>query len=138
AHLAAPAPAKNPRRGREQSRNPGGHLGIVGPWNTLARRAGGRIIAGGMTLDTLTIVGVGLIGGSVGLAARARGVARQVVGVGRSATTLDTALELGAITAGTCDLAGAARQADLILCCTPVDQIVGHVRAAAAACRPGT
>ena len=36
-----------------------------------------------MRIDTLTIVGVGLIGGSVGLAARARGVARRVVGVGR-------------------------------------------------------
>jgi prephenate dehydrogenase len=91
-----------------------------------------------MTLDTLTIVGVGLIGGSVGLAARARGVARQVIGVGRSAATLDTAVRIGAITAGTCDLAGAARQSDLILVCTPVDQIAGHVRAAAAACRPGT
>jgi prephenate dehydrogenase len=91
-----------------------------------------------MTLDTLTIVGVGLIGGSVGLAARERGVARHVLGVGRSSTTLDTACRLGAITAGTCDLADAARQSDLLVFCTPVDQIAGQVRTAAAVCRPGT
>ncbi len=33
-------------------------------------------------LHSITIVGVGLIGGSIGLAARSRGVARHVVGLG--------------------------------------------------------
>src|SRR5215213_2813798 len=75
-----------------------------------------------MTADTLVIVGVGLIGGSAGLAARDRGVARRVVGVGRSAESL----------------AAAPREADLVLVCTPVDRIAAHVRTAAAACRPGT
>ena len=91
-----------------------------------------------MNLDTLAIVGVGLIGGSAGLAARERGVARRVVGVGRSAASLDTARRRGAIDAGTSDLAAAARDADLVLFCTPVDRIAEQVRAAAAACRPGT
>jgi prephenate dehydrogenase len=50
-----------------------------------------------MHIETLTIVGVGLIGGSIGLAARRRGLARHVVGVGRVATTLDTARQVGAI-----------------------------------------
>jgi prephenate dehydrogenase len=91
-----------------------------------------------MTPDTLVIVGVGLIGGSVGLAARARGAARRVVGVGRSTDSLAAAVGAACIDDGTTDLAGAARTADLILVCTPVDHIVDHVRIAAAACRPGT
>ena len=91
-----------------------------------------------MTPDTLVIVGVGLIGGSVGLAARERGVARCIVGVGRSADTLAAAARAGCIDDGTTDLTVAARGADLILVCTPVDRIVDHVRSAAAVCRPGT
>jgi prephenate dehydrogenase len=86
----------------------------------------------------LAIVGVGLIGGSVGLAARARGVARRVVGVGQSAETLAAAVRAGCIDNGTTDLVAAAQDADFILVCSPVDRIADHVRAAAAACRPGT
>ncbi len=91
-----------------------------------------------MTCDTLTIVGVGLIGGSVGLAARARGVARHILGVGRSAESLDAARRLGAIDCGGRDLAEAARQSDFVLFCTPVDRIAEQVLTAAAVCRPGT
>jgi prephenate dehydrogenase len=91
-----------------------------------------------MDLDTLTIVGVGLIGGSAGLAARQRGVARYVVGVGRSAESVEDARRVGAIDEGLCDLGDAARRSDLILFCTPVDRIAEQVRAAAAVCRPGT
>src|SRR5262249_49136807 len=41
----------------------------------------------GMKIHTLTIVGVGLIGGSLGLAARRRGLAARVLGVGRQAAS---------------------------------------------------
>ena len=58
-----------------------------------------------MPFDTLTIVGVGLIGGSVGLAARERGLARRVVGVGRSAESLWTAKTHGAIDEAMTDVA---------------------------------
>jgi prephenate dehydrogenase len=89
-------------------------------------------------VETLAIVGVGLIGGSVGLAARARGVAGRIVGVGRSAASLAAARRAGCVDAGTSDLAEAVRDADLVLVCTPVDRIAEHVRTAAAACRSGT
>jgi cyclohexadieny/prephenate dehydrogenase len=105
---------------------------------TVSRDAANHIIVSGMLLDTLAIVGVGLIGGSVGLAARSRDVARRVVGVGRSAASLAAARNAGCIDHGTSDLAAAARDADLVLVCTPVDRIADHVRTAAAACRPGT
>lgn len=90
-----------------------------------------------MTFDTLAIVGVGLIGGSVGLAARRRGAARRVLGVGRSPAALQQARELGCVDAAT-DLADAASRADLILVCTPVDRVAEIVRDAAAHVRPGT
>jgi prephenate dehydrogenase len=89
-------------------------------------------------VDTLVIVGVGLIGGSVGLAARARSVARRVVGVGRSMESLAAARRVGCADDCTTELAAAAREADLVLVCTPVDKVVEHIRTAATSCRPGT
>ncbi|HVK16315.1 MAG TPA: prephenate dehydrogenase/arogenate dehydrogenase family protein [Fimbriiglobus sp.] len=86
-----------------------------------------------MRLDTLTIVGVGLIGGSVGLAAKARGVARRVVGVGRDERTLARAVAVGAIDSFTTNLGDGASAADLVVVCTPVDRVAGDVLTAATA-----
>lgn len=47
--------------------------------------------------DTVTIVGVGLIGGSLGLALKDKGLVKQVIGVGRSEESLKKALDLGLI-----------------------------------------
>jgi cyclohexadieny/prephenate dehydrogenase len=91
-----------------------------------------------MRFEQITIVGVGLIGGSVGLAAKARGAAGRVVGIGRDARTLARAVELGAIDAFTTDLHEAVRSADLVVVCTPVDRIADMILRAAAHCRPGT
>jgi prephenate dehydrogenase len=91
-----------------------------------------------MKLDTLTIVGVGLIGGSIGLAARQRGLARRILGVGRQQARLDLAIRLGAIDEGNLDLATAVRKADVVVFCTPVDRIAAQVLEAAPSCRPGT
>jgi prephenate dehydrogenase len=81
--------------------------------------------------ETVAIIGVGLIGGSVGLALRRRGLARRVIGIGRREGPLQEALNLGAITEATTDLAAGVSQAELIIVCTPVASIVEHVRAAA-------
>jgi prephenate dehydrogenase len=90
------------------------------------------------TWDKLAVVGPGLIGGSVGLAALRRGVASDVVGIGRSQTSLQAAVNLGVITEATLDLDAGVREADLIVVCTPVDDIPHYVQRAAACCRPGT
>ncbi len=87
-------------------------------------------------MDTLVIVGVGLLGGSIGLAARRRNVARRIVGVDPSPAALRAAIEFGAIDDAT-NLQDAVRAADLVVFCTPVDQIAAQVMAAAEACRPG-
>jgi prephenate dehydrogenase len=91
-----------------------------------------------MTIQTLTIVGVGLIGGSIGLAAKRRGVAGRVLGVGWRQATLDQARRLGAIDEGFLDLTTPVSRSDFTVFCTPVSLIVGQVLAGAAACRSGT
>ena len=90
-----------------------------------------------MLFDSLTIVGVGLIGGSVGLAAKARAATRRVVGVGRNPDTLERARSLGVIDEFTTDLAVGVRSADVVVFCSPVDQIARQVREAAAYAMPG-
>jgi prephenate dehydrogenase len=91
-----------------------------------------------MPFETLTIVGVGLIGGSIGLAARRRQLARHILGAGRQQASLDRAMAVGAIDAGLLDASAAVHRADIAVFCTPVDQIVDQVLAAAPGCRPGT
>jgi len=86
-----------------------------------------------MPVQNLTIVGVGLIGGSVGLAAKARGAARRVTGVGRDPRTLERAIAEGAIDSFTTDLAEGVAEADLIVVCTPVDRVAADILAVAAA-----
>ncbi len=88
--------------------------------------------------NCVTIVGVGLIGGSVGLAARARNVAKQIVGVGSRPATLDTARKRGAITDIATEPAAAVARADLVVICAPVDHIVEQARRFAPHCRAGT
>ncbi len=91
-----------------------------------------------MKIKTLTIVGVGLIGGSIGLAAKRRGLAEQVVGVGRQRGSLDKARAVGAIDEGVLDLASGAHRADVAVFCTPVDQIASQILTVAAGCKAGT
>jgi prephenate dehydrogenase len=90
-----------------------------------------------MPLDTLTIIGVGLIGGSIGMAARRRQLARHILGVGRQQASLDRALAIGAIDEGYLDAAPAVHRAEVAVFCTPVDQIARQVLATAPGCRPG-
>src|SRR5437879_3570323 len=91
-----------------------------------------------MKLHTLVIIGVGLIGGSIGLAARRRGLAKRIIGVGRQQASLDQAIAVGTLDEGSLDLIAAVREADLAVFCTPVDRIAEQVLAAAPQCRPGT
>jgi len=89
-------------------------------------------------LKNVAIVGVGLIGGSIGLALRQRGLADAVLGIGRRQASLRTARRVGAVTNTTVDLAKGVADAELIVVCTPVDRIVEQVREAAAHCPEGT
>lgn len=84
--------------------------------------------------DTVAIVGVGLIGGSIGRAVRERKLARQVIGIGRDEEKLGRAKQLGAIDAGTTSIAHGVEGAQLVVVCTPVDTICDFVSQAAGNC----
>jgi len=70
----------------------------------------------------VSIVGVGLIGASLGLALKGAGVVREVIGVGRSSANLDQAKKMGAIDR-VADLAEAVQSSQWIVLCVPVAQM---------------
>ena len=89
-----------------------------------------------MIVDTLAIVGTGLIGGSFSLALKQAGAVREVLGVGRNPARLTVARELGLIDRAV-DWAEAG-QADCILLALPVGeteavlkQLAPHLKAGA-------
>ena len=83
----------------------------------------------------VAVLGLGLLGGSVALAAKARGVATRVAGATRSAEALAAALRQGALDeAGS--YAEAARGADLVVLATPVFAMADVVRQIAPVLRP--
>lgn len=81
--------------------------------------------------DKVAIIGVGLIGGSIGLAIKKKKAAREVVGVFRHESTLKKALKYKAIDKGTMSIPGAVSGADLIIIATPVHSIPKFIKEAA-------
>jgi prephenate dehydrogenase len=71
---------------------------------------------------TVAIVGIGLIGGSLGQALR-KSRRYRVLGIARRPSTLLEAKRLGAIDSGSLNLTD-VYQADIVVLCTPVDEIV--------------
>ncbi len=67
------------------------------------------------------IIGVGLIGGSLGMVLKRLGMAETVVGVGRRIENLEAAQRLGAIDRFLRDATEGVRDADLVVLATPVD-----------------
>jgi prephenate dehydrogenase len=79
----------------------------------------------------LGIVGVGLLGGSLSLAARRRQVVTRIVATDRLPGVLTRAMERGLIDEALPSPEAVAAHADLTVFCTPVDQIAGQALAAA-------
>jgi len=77
-------------------------------------------------IKTISIIGVGLIGGSIGLALkrRAKSKEQKVIGIGRHKEKLIKAKKLGAIDEYTTDFEKGVRDADLVVIATPVETIV--------------
>jgi prephenate dehydrogenase len=70
--------------------------------------------------DSVTIVGVGLISGSISLALKERGLVKNVIGVSRTEASIKKALELGLIDEAL-PLEEAVKKSDLIYVAIPVD-----------------
>jgi prephenate dehydrogenase len=76
----------------------------------------------------VAIIGVGLIGGSLGMILRRKRLADHVVGVGRRIENLKRAVAVGAIDRYVADPKDAVRGADLVILATPVDTYHRHLR----------
>jgi prephenate dehydrogenase len=86
----------------------------------------------------ISILGVGLLGGSIGLAVHERIKGCTVVGYGHKRATLDAALQSGAIDEGYDNLSRAVRGADLVILCTPVGLFRGLLAEMGPLLSPGT
>lgn len=81
-------------------------------------------------IQRLAVVGVGLLGGSLALAARAQGLAREIVGVGRDRSRLEAPLRAGAVDRVTTSVAEGVRDADVIVLAATVlanERLLGEV-----------
>ena len=72
----------------------------------------------------VTIVGVGFMGGSLGMALRQHKLAREVVGLSSRPSSLVEAIKVGAIDEAITDVDKAIRHADLVVLATPVESII--------------
>lgn len=70
--------------------------------------------------NRMVIVGVGLIGGSLAMISRRKGLVKEIIGVGRGAANLKEAVKLNIIDSFTFDISEAVKGADLIVMATPV------------------
>jgi len=82
-------------------------------------------------IETLAVIGVGLIGGSLARALRAAGQVGRIIGCGRGKANLERAVELGVIDAWTHDPAAAVREADMVFVAVPLGACPLHTSDAA-------
>jgi len=87
--------------------------------------------------NKITIIGVGLIGGSLGLAIKALQSPPKVVGVSRSEQTIEKAIKVEAIDEGTTSKIDAVKDADLVFIATPISSIVGTIKEITPHLKPG-
>jgi len=78
--------------------------------------------------NKIAIVGVGLIGGSIGLAVKKQKIAKEVVGIGRRNISIKKALDKKSIDKGTLSIKDGLSGADLIIIATPVDKVMPKIK----------
>ncbi len=76
-----------------------------------------------MNFGPVTIIGTGLLGGSIGLGLKKKGLAKRVLGVGHRKPSINKALKMKAIDEGTTDIEASVSQADIVILATTVDLI---------------
>ena len=81
-----------------------------------------------MNFGVVAIVGTGLIGGSIGLGLKERGLATTIIGVGHRKVSINKALKIKAIDEGTTNIEKAAKQADIIILATSVNLIPDYAK----------
>ncbi|MBI3753663.1 MAG: prephenate dehydrogenase/arogenate dehydrogenase family protein [Deltaproteobacteria bacterium] len=86
--------------------------------------------AGEIHFNKVAIIGVGLIGGSLAIILREKGIAKNIVGIGRGLKNLETAKKLGVIDSYTQDAREGVRDADLVVAAIPVAGIAKVIKEA--------
>ena len=81
-----------------------------------------------MQFKQITIIGVGLIGGSIGLAVKKRRLSYRVIGVTAHRGTLKKALKRRAIDVGTLDTKKSVLDSDMVILATPVDKVLSTLK----------
>lgn len=71
-------------------------------------------------INKIAIIGVGLIGGSIGLAIKSKRLAKKIVGIGHHRSSINRAIRLKAIDEGTLDLKKGVNGADVVILATPI------------------
>jgi len=79
-------------------------------------------------LKVVSIIGVGLIGGSLGMALRKRKAASKVIGIGRNPARLKMAITLGAVDRATTDFRAGVKDAQIVVIATPAGLIPEMVK----------
>lgn len=75
-------------------------------------------------INRVVIIGVGLLGGSLGLALKEKKIAKKITGVGRREESLKIAQEMHEVDEATTDLVSGVKEADLVVIATPLDLTV--------------
>ena len=92
--------------------------------------------------DTLfrrvTIIGVGLIGGSLGLALRHKKIVDKVVGIVRRKSSLEKVLESKAVEEATCDFSEGIGRSEIVIVAIPVATIIEQIKSIIPFVKPGT
>ncbi|PSH03410.1 MAG: prephenate dehydrogenase/arogenate dehydrogenase family protein [Acidobacteria bacterium] len=89
-----------------------------------------------MTLNRVTVIGLGLMGGSLALALRRAGLAAHIVGCGRE-ERLRQAREMCVIDSGSVDAGESVRGSDFVFFCTPVETSIKLLKQVAPRLKPG-
>jgi prephenate dehydrogenase len=87
--------------------------------------------------NNVAIVGVGLIGGSLALAARQKGICNHIVGIGRNPASLQKAKDLNVVDEYTLKLDEGVKNADLVVIATPVKDIIPIIKKVLPALKKG-
>lgn len=86
----------------------------------------------------VTLIGVGLLGGSLGLALKQRQLAQRVTGFVRRRATMAESTRIGAVDDATLDMLEAVSGAELVVLCTPIAQMRPLLERMLPALKPGT
>lgn len=75
-------------------------------------------------IKSVAIIGVGLIGGSLGLALKKADLCQNIIGIGRKEEKLQQALKLGAVDSVVTDIYFGVKRADMVILAVPVNSII--------------